>query len=435
MDRTNDRMTLGWFVNFMPPAWRTPWAGPDVARWADGEFYVEMARALERARLDFIMLEDSSVVPENHGGSARTEFMVTTKAPKNDPLPLAGAIAAATKDLGIVTTMSSSLYPPAHLARLQATLDVLSNGRAGWNVVTSFEEQAAQNVGLDSLWEHDERYDRAAEFMELAQQLWRSTSDGVPVEHAGKYFTAAGRFDAPALPQGSPVICQAGGSPRGLDFAAENAEVVVSVPHGIPAMKEYRRTVRERMEKFGRDPDSCRILFMVTPVVGETDAEARERRTRMWAPTDFNLLRKLVFASNTSEIDFAEFDLDAPIPPDATTNGAQSLLDQLKEKTRGSTLRQAISDDGLAESLPLVGTPETIVDQMQEAMEEVGGDGFLFFHGASGLLSRRFLTDVLDGIVPELQRRGLAQTEYAPGTFREKLGAQVAVANETRSAR
>lgn len=418
-------MTLGWFVNFMPPAWNTPWAGPDVARWANGDFYVEMARALERARLDFIMLEDSSVVPANHGGSARTEFMVTTKAPKNDPLPLAGAIAAATSDLGIVTTMSTSLYPPAHLARLQATLDVLSQGRAGWNVVTSFEEQAAQNVGLESLWEHDERYDRAAEFMDLVRQLWRAAGSGAPVEHAGRYFSASGRFDAPAPPQGSPVLCQAGGSPRGLDFAADNAEVVVAVPHGLEAMTAYRRAVRERMERFGRDPDSCRILFMVTPVVGETDAEARERRARMWAPTDRNLLRKVVFASNTAEIDFAAFDLDSPVPPDATTNGAQSLLDQLKEKTRGSSLRQAFSEDGLAESLPLVGTPESVVDQMEEAMDVVGGDGFLFFHGGGGLLSRRYLTDVLDGIVPELQRRGLAQTEYAPGTLREKLAASV----------
>ncbi|PRY10804.1 FMN-dependent oxidoreductase (nitrilotriacetate monooxygenase family) [Kineococcus rhizosphaerae] len=415
------RMALGWFVNFMPPAWRTPWAGTDVADWADGRFYVEVARALERARLDFVVLEDSSVVPQNHGGSARTEFMVTTKAPKNDPLPLAGAIAAATTHLGIVTTMSTSLYPPAHLARLQASLDVLSRGRAGWNVVTSFEEQAAQNVGLDTLWEHDQRYDRADEFVDLTQRLWRSTRDGTPVEHAGRFFTATGRFDAPRPPQGSPVLCQAGGSPRGLDFAARHAEVVVAVPQGVEAMARYRRDLRERRERAGLDPDACRVLFMVTPVVGETDAEARARHERMWAPTDWNLLRKLVFASNTAEIDFARFDLDEPVPADATTNGAQSLLEQLKVRTRGSSLRAAFAQDGLAESLPLVGTPETVADRMQEAMDVVGGDGFLFFHGGGGLLSRRYLTDVLDGIVPELQRRGLAQREYAPGTFRDKL--------------
>lgn len=415
-------MTLGWFVNSMPPAWNTPWAGPDALDWASGEFYVDMARALERACLDFVMLEDSSVVPESHGGSAETEFTATTKAPKNDPLPLAGAIAAATRDLGIVTTMSASLYPPAHLARLLATVDHLSGGRAGWNVVTSFEDLAARNVGLDRLWGHDERYDRAQEFVDLVRQLWSSAREGAePVDHAGRYFTARGRLDAVTGPQGSPVLCQAGGSPRGLDFAAGNAELVVAVPAGLEAMRTYRDAVRGRMEALGRDPDSCRVLFMVTPVVGETDAEARERHRRAYAPDGANLLRKLVMLSNQSEIDFARFDLDRPVPADATTNGAQSLLDALKEKSKDSSLREALAGGGQAESLPLVGTPETIADAMQEAVEVVGGDGFLFFGGGGGLLSRRYLTDVLDGVVPELQRRGLAQTAYAPGTFREKL--------------
>jgi alkanesulfonate monooxygenase SsuD/methylene tetrahydromethanopterin reductase-like flavin-dependent oxidoreductase (luciferase family) len=420
-----DQMALGWFVNFMPTAWNTPWAGSHPAKWTDGQFYLDMARALERSAIDFIMLEDSSVVPENYGASMDAEFKATTKSPKQDPVQLASAIAAVTDQLGIVTTMSTSLYPPDRLAHILATLDDVSGGRAGWNIVTSFEKMAAQNVGLDDLWPHDERYVRANEYVEATTALWAGNEGRA--DFKGSFYHRTGAPGTMALPQGRPLLCQAGGSTAGMDFAANHADVIVAVPVGLPAMKEYRDGIRARLDEAGQNPDSCRILFMVTPIIGETDEEAQARADRLYAPTGDNMLRRLVMLSNMAEIDFSVFDLDKPIPQDATTNGAQSLLESMKKATEGSSLREVLSTGGQAESIPLIGTPETVADLMEEAVDFVGGDGFLFFGGGGGTLSKRYLTDILDGLVPELQKRGLAQESYADGTFRERMGASRSV--------
>jgi FMN-dependent oxidoreductase (nitrilotriacetate monooxygenase family) len=427
---TTARMILGWFVNYMPTAWNRPWAGPNVTGWTDGQFYIDMARALERSSIDLIMLEDSSVVPENYGGDMTAEFQATSKTPKHDPLPLAAAISQATEHLGIITTMSTSTYPPHRVAQLQATLDQLSDGRAGWNIVTSFEDLTAKNVGLDALWEHDERYVRADEYVTLVEQLWAAS------EAAAAAPTAAGRsagldfegrfFGAhlpgtPDLVQRRPVLCQAGGSPAGIDFAARWADLVVSAQSGVAAMRAYRDGIRQRCEAAGKDPGKTKVLYMITPVLGETDAEAEDREARTYAATGDNFLRRLVMLSNMAEIDFAEYDPDAPIPEDANTEGLQSVLEAMKAATRGSSLRAVMEGKGESTSLHLVGTPKTVADKMEAAMEEVGGDGFLLFHGGGGLISRRYLDDVLDGLVPELQRRGLAQSSYAPGTFGDRL--------------
>lgn len=411
------RMTLGWFVNYMPTAWNRPWAGPDPRAWTDGEFYIDMARSLERSGIDFIMLEDSSVVPENFGGDSVAEFMATVKAPKHDPLPLAAAISQATERLGIVTTMSTSLYPPERVARLQSTLAELSDGRAGWNIVTSFEDLAAQQVGLEKLWEHDDRYRRADEYLRTVSALWAADAR---VRLSGDYYGV----DADPIPMPSqerPVFCQAGGSSAGMDFAADWADLIVSVPVGIPAMKEYRASIRSRIAASGGDPDRCRVLYMVTPILGETDDEAQAKKERLYSAESDNFLRRIVQLSNISEIDFSRYDLDAPIPADATTNGAQSILDTMKRLTAGSSLRAVLGSTGESTALELVGSPATVADRMEEAMAEVGGDGFLLFHGGGGLITRRYLDEVLDGLVPELQRRGLAQRDYAPGTFRDRL--------------
>jgi len=369
------------------------------------------------------MLEDSSVVPENFGGDMVAEFKTTVKAPKHDPLPLAAAISQETSRLGVVTTMSTSLYPPDRLARMQATLDELSDGRCGWNIVTSFADLAAQNVGLEKLRAPDERYRRADEYLRAVAEMW-SGSGGV--EFDGRYYRVTG----PAAPMGRqdrPVLCQAGGSPAGMDFAAEWADLIVSVPVGIDAMKKYRDGIRERIERSGGDPDRCRVLYMVTPILGETDAEAVAKRDRMYSPESDNFLRRIVQLSNISEIDFSTYDLDAPIPEDATTNGAQSILDTMKRLTRESSLRKVLGSTGESTSLDLVGSPSTVADRMEEAMEVVGGDGFLLFHGGGGLITRRYLDEVLDGLIPELQRRGLARSEYADGTFRERLDRSMSV--------
>ncbi|MCL8025753.1 NtaA/DmoA family FMN-dependent monooxygenase [Nocardioides bruguierae] len=429
------RLQYGWFVNYMPTAWKTPWAPTSPEDWTDGKFYVRMGQMLESAGVDFIMLEDSVTVPDTFGGSMELEMKYTTRSPKGDPLPLAAAIGAATKNLGLVVTMSTTLYPPWMLARTLSTLDHLTRGRVGWNIVTSTEDRAVQNFGMDTIFEHDHRYERAHEFVDLVKQLWDSWEPDAlvmdketgtyvdhtkvhPIDFEGEYFRSRGPLNTLRMPQGRPVIAQAGMSNAGRDLAAAHADVIVSAPKGKESMKEYRDDIRARMEKLGRDPDSCKILYMVTPVVGETVEEAREKHRRMYELDPDAIMRKLALMSSGGNTDWAQFDLDAPIPDDLPDS---SMLAEYRRVGAGRTLRQIISGSSQSESLTLVGTPETIVDEIEEVMDYVGGDGFLWFAGGGGLITRHYLSDVLDGLMPELKRRGLARDKYEHQMLKDNL--------------
>jgi FMN-dependent oxidoreductase (nitrilotriacetate monooxygenase family) len=433
----SERWRYGWFVNFMPTAWKTPWAQTSPRKWLSGEFYTEMARMLESAGIDFIMLEDSVTVPDTFGGSMDLELMYTTRSPKNDPIPLASAIAAATRHLGVVVTMSTTLYPPWMLARVLASLDHLSRGRIGWNIVTSAEDRAVQNFGMDQIFEHDHRYERAHEYVDLVRQLWDAwepdalvmdRDQGRYVDHTkvrhidfeGKWFRSRGPLNTLPLPQGRPVIAQAGGSPAGRGLAAAVSDIIVSAPKGVASMKSYRDDVRQRMEKLGRDPDSCKVLYMVTPVVGETMAEAQAKADRMYREDPDTIMRKLALMSS-AQTDYSTFDLDAPLPGIPDERGGHSIINELRKMGPDKTLRELLSGSSQSESLTLIGTPESIADQMEEAMAEVGGDGFLFFAGGGGLITRHYLTEILDGLMPELTRRGLARDHYPHELFRDNV--------------
>jgi FMN-dependent oxidoreductase (nitrilotriacetate monooxygenase family) len=429
------RLRYGWFVNFMPTAWNTPWARTSPDDWVTGEFYVEMGRMLESAGVDFIMLEDSVTVPDTFGGSMELEMKWTTRSPKNDPLPLAAAIAAATRKLGVVVTMSTTLYPPFLLARALSTLDHLSGGRVGWNIVTSTEDRAVQNFGMDTIFEHDHRYERAQEFVELVKHLWSSwepdalvmdTATGTYVDHTkvhpinfqGRWFSSRGPLNTLPMPQGRPVIAQAGMSDAGRDLAAAHADVLVSAPQGKEGMKLYRDDIRQRMERLGRDPDSCKVLYMITPIVGETVADARAKWSRMYAETDDAIQRKLALMSSGGRVDWAKYDLDQPFPADVHETSA---IAEYRRIAPERTVREHIGGASQSESLTLVGTPETICDEIEEAMDFVGGDGFLFFAGGGGLVTRRYLTEVLDGLMPELTKRGLARGGAEHQLLRDNL--------------
>ncbi|MBM9469650.1 NtaA/DmoA family FMN-dependent monooxygenase [Nakamurella leprariae] len=433
----SDRLRYGWFVNFMPTAWNTPWARTSPGDWVTGDFYVEMGRMLESSGVDFIMLEDSSMVPDTFGGSMELEMKYTSRSPKNDPIPLAAAIGAATEHLGIVVTMSTTLYPPYLLARSMATLDHLTRGRIGWNIVTSAEDRAAQNFGMDEIFEHDHRYERAHEFVDLVKQLWASwepdalvmdAATGTYVDHTkvhpidfqGNYYSSRGPLNTLPMPQGRPVIAQAGGSNAGRGLAAEHADVIVSSPRGKEGMKAYRDDIRQRMERLGRDPDSCKLLYMITPIIGETVAEAQAKAHRMYHEDPAAIMRKLALMSS-GQVDWAQFDLDQPLPEAADPRGITSIVEDLRRSGPDKTLRELLSGSSQSESLTLVGTPETIADEMEEAMEFVGGDGFLFFAGGGGLITRHYLTEVLDGLMPELKQRGLARDTFEHRMLRDNL--------------
>ncbi|MDQ1043119.1 NtaA/DmoA family FMN-dependent monooxygenase [Streptomyces sp. V4I2] len=429
---------LGWFMNFTPPDWQSEWASPDVKNWANGKFHVDMARSMERACFDFMMIEDTVMVADAYGGTMEGSLKNAVFAPKQDPIPLAVMVAANTTKMGVVATMSTSFYPPYLLARACSTVDSIAEGRFGWNIVSSAEDRAAQNFGLEGLPEHDERYNVAEEYFDVVNQLWDSwDADAVvmdretntfadfrkvrTIDFEGKYFKSRGPLNTVPSPQHRPAFFQAGASPRGRAFAAGAADAIIAVGTGTAGMKEYRDDIRARAEAAGRDPDEIKLLFVVSPTIAATEAEAREQEARIIA-TDSFIEKALVGISSNTEIDFKQFDLDEPLPEGLTTNGERGSLEHFMrgDGTPGpKTLRQMVMARN-KRGLELVGTAEQVAQQMGEAMEEIGGDGFLINKGGRDL-SRQYITDICDGLVPALQRLGLTRTEYTKSTLRDTL--------------
>ncbi|MFT4042337.1 MAG: NtaA/DmoA family FMN-dependent monooxygenase [Gordonia sp. (in: high G+C Gram-positive bacteria)] len=428
------RMRLGWFINYLTPAWNQPFSGDTGDTWMNGDFFIDMARSLDRAGFDCMMLEDSTYISDVYGGSAAAELKYTVRAPKSDPLPLIPLLAQATEHLAFVATMSTSFYQPFLLARLLTTLDHLTGGRVGWNVVVSGGTLAGKNFGIDTLPPHDTRYEIAAEFVDVVQALWRSwDSDAVvldkatgtfadsdrvrPIDHHGRYFDVRGPLNALPPLQGRPPIFQAGGSPVGRSFAAKYADTVVSSARGVDEMRDYRQEVRAKAMEFGRNPDDIRILYMVSPFVEETQELADRRRAERLAVTDERAERRLVMMSD--EHDMAQYSLDEPFPA-ITSDSSQSIMAAFAKWAGDRPLREAAAADEF-EALPLAGTPETVADRMEEVFREVGGDGFLIFAGGGGMLTRRYIDQICDGLVPELCDRGLVRRRVPAGTFRERL--------------
>ena len=426
---------LSWFMNFSPDQWDSDFSGGG-SPW-DGRFHTEMAVALERACFDYIMLEDTLMVSEAYGGTAEITLKHALQVPKHDPMPLAALMAGATSRLGIVATMSTMAYPPFMLARLASTLDHIAGGRFGWNIVTSGEDIAAQNFGLEKLPPREARYEMADEYVDLVCRLFDSWEpDAVvkdretgyyadfrkvhPIHFEGKYFRCRGPLNTVRSPQGRPVFVQAGGSPRGREFAARNADSIIAVANGIKGMKFYRDDVRARAAAAGRDPDDIKVLFLIYPIIGETRDEAYAKHHRMVSSPHF-VERALASISTVTDIDFSKFPLDEPLPQ-LTTNGEQGSLDKFAQWGSGKTLRQLAQErfGGVPAEIELIGTPDEVATRMGEVMEEVGGDGFLISTPFQRT-SRRFVIEVTEGLVPALQRRGLVRTEYKGDTLREVL--------------
>jgi FMN-dependent oxidoreductase (nitrilotriacetate monooxygenase family) len=301
--------------------------------------------------------------------------------------------------------------------------------------VTSAEDRAAQNFGMDKLYEHDHRYDMADEYMQLVTQLWESWDPdavvmdrerGVYADHTkvrtidfeGRFYKSRGPLNTVRPPQGRPVFCQAGASPKGRNFAAKYADTIIAVGNTVAEMKEYRVDIHERMKSHGRKPDDCKVLYLVSPVVDETDDEAR-RKVDRWITDPHYIEYVLAEISSITEVDFSQFDLDEPLPDDITTNGERGTLEAFMQRGSGKTLRQLIGL-GLVDTIELIGTTDTVADRMGEIMEEVGGDGFLITSPMMRL-NRRYVTEITDGLVPALQRRGLVRTSYTYDHFRENL--------------
>src|SRR5471032_2233208 len=297
---SNRPFHLAWFLSqgYGPKAWRSQWPGTetDKHRWMMPDIFVDLAKGLERGCFDYMIIEDSSMVPYTYKGSHDTYLKYAASSPKMDPAVLVPWLAMATKYLGLVPTLSTSEYPPYLLARLVNSLDYTTEGRIGWNCVTGSNDGAAENYGNMGQRPHDERYEVADEFADVVTRLWEAWdkdamvldptipmfADGKkvrPIHHEGKYFKVRGPINAPRSPQGRVPICQAGGSPRGQQFASRWADTIITEGGGSAAsMKAYRDDVHRRAVEYGRNPDAIKVLFLAHPIVDVTMAAARERR-------------------------------------------------------------------------------------------------------------------------------------------------------------
>ncbi|HEY0259112.1 MAG TPA: NtaA/DmoA family FMN-dependent monooxygenase [Lacisediminihabitans sp.] len=425
---------FGWFLGagFGVQGWGDPGYGIGYD-WKQPSVYQDAARLFEASGLDLLIIEDGVTVPDTYGGTAEVNLSAARFVPKHDPLPLVPYLLAATSRLGIVPTLSASFYEPFTAARLLATLQHFANGRLGFNVVTSGSDIAAQNYGLDKQIDHDLRYDRADEWVEVVRKLWRSwepdavledTASGVfadfrkvhTIDHRGRFFQVRGPLNTVPLPE-EPVMVQAGASGRGRDFAGKNSDVVLALASTPERMKAHRDDIRAVAAAHGRNPDDLRVLFVVNPVITANAEESAEVRARRSELTQAAIDEQLQGVSYLSGVDFKAFDLDEPLP-ELSTNSNQGTLDNfVKSAPAGSTLRQILQARADKDGLAIVGTADEVAEHLGELGAAVGGDGFLF----TGQVHPSHVHRTLDPLVPALRRRGLLRTELGDGGLRGNL--------------
>jgi FMN-dependent oxidoreductase (nitrilotriacetate monooxygenase family) len=425
---------MGWFIGrgYSVHAWNQQWSGTIGTDYMQPDLYIDVVQAMERACFDYVMIEDGSFVPDAYQGSPEWYLHNAYTVPKHDPMPLVPLLAYQSRHLGIVATMTTGFYPPYLAARLGATLDHLTKGRVGLNLVTAHNDRTAQNFGLERHHEHDKRYEIADEWIQVVDKLWQSWEpDAVvadpesgmyadfrkvhPINFTGKYFKSRGPLNMPPGPQRRPVICQAGLSPAGREFASKYSDTIVAVARGVEQAKHYRDDVRARMAGHGRNPDDCKVMFSVSIVLGETVEEAKAKKARAEAALISDLQPRLAFLSFLSGMDFSKLPLDEPLA-EVKTNASRGLTMLLTSGTGKSTLREMLTDPASG-GIDFVGTADSVAAEMGDAAQEMGGDGFMITEG----VTRRAISEITDGLAPALKRRGLIRTGYQHKLFRDNL--------------
>jgi FMN-dependent oxidoreductase (nitrilotriacetate monooxygenase family) len=425
---------LGWFIGrgYSPHQWNQPWSGFIGADWMAPDLYLDLARAMDRACFDCLIVEDGSFIADAFQESPEWYLHHAYSVPKSDPVPLVPLLGQATTHLGVIATITTSFYPPYLAARLGATLDHLTKGRVGLNIVTAHNDRSAQNFGLDRHYEHDLRYEMADEWMEVVDRLWNSwepdaivadPETGVfadhtkihPIDFEGRFYKCRGPLNTAPGPQRRPVICQAGGSPAGRAFAAKRADMIIAKSRDISAAKRYRDDIQARVVLHGREPGACKVMFGASVTLGDTMDDALERKARFTAALADNMNVRLAGMSYLTGIDFAKFPLDEPLP-EIETNASRASFEAYLSGDGTRTLREMLLDPGSG-YLDFVGTPESVAAEMGAAMEEIGGDGFL----VSDPLTRRAITEITDGLAPALRRRSLIRSSFSHAGFRDNL--------------
>jgi alkanesulfonate monooxygenase len=414
-------------------SWRHPDAQPDGG--LNFQHYKQVAQTAERGKFDMIFLADGIAVRDR--GQSPEQLSRDGKVVQFEPLTLLSALSAVTEHIGLAATVSTTYNEPYHLARKFASLDHLSNGRAGWNLVTSATHSEAQNFNREEHMDHTPRYERAREFVEVVTKLWDSWEDdaflrdkesGVYFDadklhianHKGENFSVRGPLNVARPIQGYPVIIQAGSSEDGKNLAAQTAEVIFTAQQTLAEAQAFYSDVKGRLAQFGRHPDHLKIMPGVFPTIGKTEQEAKDKFEQLQAlihpQVGLSLLSGLV-----GSFDLSAYPLDAPFPDLPPTNLAQSrqqLLIDLAQR-ENLTIRQLyLWIAGARGHWQILGTPVQIVDQLEEWFLNGGADGFNIMppYLPGGL------DEFVELVIPELQRRGLFRTEYEGRTLRENLG-------------
>jgi N-acetyl-S-(2-succino)cysteine monooxygenase len=435
MTKPPAKLKLGAFFNptgHHVASWRHPEAQADAG--VNFAHYAEITRTAERGKFHLMFLADNvSSRPGNPEAVSKAAQYVANF----EPLTLLGALSAVTERIGLVATASTSYNEPYHVARKFASLDHLSGGRAGWNIVTSAGLGEAQNFNRDEHYEHEERYERAIEFTEIVLGLWDSWDDDAfvrdkatgqffdpakvrPLNHKGDNFKVRGPLNVPRPPQGHPVLVQAGSSPTGRDFGARYGEILFTGSSTIEAGRAFYDDIKGRAEGHGRRPEHVNVMPGICPVVGRTAAEAQEK---------FEFLQSLIPPIVGRELlgmmlggaDLSACDVDGPLPTNLPrSNMSQASQDRIEELARqGLSIRQLYMLLGSARGQrAVVGTASQIADEMEAWLRAGAADGFNVMptHLPGGL------NDFVDMVIPELQRRELFRTEYEGETLRENLG-------------
>jgi FMN-dependent oxidoreductase (nitrilotriacetate monooxygenase family) len=412
------------------------WAHPrdQSMRYTDLDYWTDLATTAERGKLDGLFLADIVGVYDVYKGSPAPTIETGAQIPVNDPLIPISAMAFVTKHLGFGVTVNTTYEPPFLLARRMSTLDHLTKGRIGWNIVTGYLDSAARSMGMERQPEHDARYDAAEEYLEVLYKLWEgSWDDGAvvrdkdgrmfadpskvrAVKHDGRHHRMEGIHLSEPSPQRTPLLFQAGASARGQDFAGKHAECVFIASATPQAAKPIVDGLRRKAEEFGRGNDALRILNLLTVVVGRTEKEAQDKLEdyRRYASVEASLAHY----SSSIGIDLSKYGLDEPIEQ-LTTNANQSALAAItRQAAKPVTVRQITGQMLLGSRMkPVVGSPEQIADHLQMWIEEAGIDGF----NLARTVAPESLADFVDLVVPVLQERGVFKADYAEGPLRQKL--------------
>ena len=411
--------------------WRHPKTTWNNESWRTPELYQHIAQVCERGLYDTVFFADLNYISDSYKGSLEPALRYATQAPEHDPIPLLTMIAAVTRYIGLGATFSTSYHLPFYAARLWATLDHLTRGRAAWNVVTSLNQNQAANHGQAKLDSSELRYEKAHEFIEVCQQLWNSWDEDAVVmdrenavfadaskvrriEYQGRFYNSRGPLNVVRSPQNGPALIQAGTSPMGIQLAAKYADAVFAIHPQPKNAARYYTQVKNRISDYGRNPDDCAILFGAQPIIGASETEALEKQEEH---------NELVPSEGGMAIlsGHLNFDLSKISPDDEMMSREEPELQRSRrvyQKDNGDsmTVKEVAQRHGQSVGLPqFVGTAKSVADQLEAFFDEVGGDGFML----SPIYSPGAIEEFVDLVVPELQRRGRFRTAYSGNTQRD----------------